>query len=455
MWPVSRAKAPKQFVPLLGKDNLFIQTLHKVKDKAAFAPSMVVGNAEHRFMIQDSLEESQLTVASVLLEPIGRNTAPAALAAALAEKDPDVLHLVCPSDHVIADEAAWRAAIAQAVPAAAGGALVLFGIKPSYPETGYGYIRAGAQTPHANVFAISAFKEKPDHSGAIALMNEGALWNSGIFMYAPKSLIDEARIHAPAMVDQIARALAAAEQTPQGTLLNAAVYETIAGNSIDYTIMEHTKRAVVVPCSVGWNDVGSWHALWQVAEKDADGNVKQGPVIAQDTKNSLIRSDGATVAILGMEDVAVIATKDAILVAPRSRTQDVKNLVAEVNRQGSNLAQDPHVARRPWGSYESIASGDRFQVKHIVVKPGRSLSLQMHHHRAEHWIVVEGTAAVQCGETEKLVFPNESVYIPKGEKHRLSNPGMIDLHLIEVQSGDYLGEDDIVRFADVYGRAKS
>lgn len=454
LWPVSRAKAPKQFVPLIGEENLFAVTVRSVLDKSVFMPPMIVGNAEHKFLIGDAFDACGVKDATVILEPVGKNTAAAAIAAALCEKDGDVLHLLRPSDHVIADQSAWHNALAKAVPAAASGFITLFGIKPDYAETGYGYIQAGDATPYGIVRKIAAFKEKPDEAGATALILSGALWNSGIFLYKPSALLDEARRLAPALVQQIADALAAAKTDALGLTLDARAYGAIKSDSIDRVIMEHTALGAVMPCSMGWSDVGSWQAMWQASAKDATGNAFIGPVVAVDSKGCYVRSDGPTVAVLGLQDVAVVATKDVVMVAPRARTQEVKNLLAEVEKTSPSLAQEHNKARRPWGAYESIARGDNFQVKHITVLPGRALSLQMHHHRAEHWIVVAGTALVDCDDTRKLVFPNESVYIPKGSKHRLTNPGKVELHLIEVQSGDYLGEDDIIRFADDFGRAK-
>ncbi|MDE1901892.1 MAG: mannose-1-phosphate guanylyltransferase/mannose-6-phosphate isomerase [Alphaproteobacteria bacterium] len=452
LWPVSRVKAPKQFVPLTGTDNLLTATLRDGLDPALFTAPMVVGNAEHKFLIHDALDIARVAAATVILEPAGRNTAAAALAAALAEKDANVLHLVRPSDHIIADPAAWRAALAQAAPAAEDGFIVLFGITPDYPETGYGYIQSGAATKFDHVSAIAAFKEKPDEATAASLIKAGALWNSGIFLYKPQTLIEEARKLAPDMLKHVEQALAKSKGDAHTITLDADSYAAVASEPFDRVIMERTARGAVVPCRMGWSDVGSWQAMWQNAPRDANDNATEGCVVAVDTAGSYIRSSGPAVAVMGMKDVAVIATKDAVLVTPRNRSQDVKTLVAAVEKTNAPLAQDHPRARRPWGAYESIASGSHFQVKHITVEPGRSLSLQMHHHRAEHWIVVGGTALVECDGVEKMLFPNESAYIPKGSKHRLSNPGKVLLHLIEVQSGDYLGEDDIVRFADNYGR---
>ncbi|MDD3370889.1 MAG: mannose-1-phosphate guanylyltransferase/mannose-6-phosphate isomerase [Alphaproteobacteria bacterium] len=454
LWPVSRVKAPKQFIPLTGEENLFTSTLKSCSDAELFLPPAIVGNEGHKFLIHDALEAAHITPAAVFLEPVGRNTAAAALVAALSETDPNALHLVRPSDHVIGDPQAWREALLQAVCAAKDDYIVLFGIKPDCPETGYGYILKGDALSFENVLRISSFKEKPDVKTATALIADGALWNSGIFLYSPRALVREAKRLAPDLVKQIQKALDKGIKDPRGYSLDAETYRDMPNEPFDRVIMENTSRGAVVPCSMEWNDVGSWQALWQSTDKDNDGNVTLGSVVSVDTRNSYVRSEGPAVAVLGMEDVAVVAMRDAVLVTPRSKTQSVKNLVAAVQQAIPDLTQNHAVMRRPWGSYEGLAKGKQFQVKHIVVLPGRSLSLQMHHHRAEHWIIVEGAAKVECGDIEKMLFPNESIYIPKGTTHRLTNPGIIDLHLIEVQSGDYLGEDDIVRYADNYGRAE-
>jgi len=414
-----------------------------------------VGNETHKFLIRDSLEEAGITPYAIILEPIGRNTAAAALCAALAENDPDTLHLVRPSDHVIGDLKAWNTALAEAVPAAQKGLIVLFGITPDYPETGYGYILPGEGVGVDQVNRISSFKEKPSIENAASLIKEGALWNSGIFLYSPQELLKEAEILAPDLLHMVKEAFSKAEVKESELFPDPEIYNALPSEPFDRVIMEHTSKGAVVPCSMGWSDVGSWQALWKSSEKDAQGNVTIGTVVSVDTSNSYIRSDGPALAVLGMKDIAAIATKDAVLIAPRERTQEVKALVANVEQMVPNLTQSHALMRRPWGFFDNLAKGEQFQVKHIIVLPGRSLSLQMHHHRSEHWVVVGGTALVECGDIKKMLFPNESIYIPKGTRHRLTNPGIIDLHLIEVQSGDYLGEDDIVRYADNYGREDS
>ena len=451
LWPVSRQRQPKQFMPLLGRECLFASAVRLTVEMPGFAPPLVVGSAEHKFLILDILEQMNVAFLPPLLEPEGRNTSAAALVAALAETEADVLHLVRPSDHIIADEAAFAEVVKNAAPEAAKGAFVLFGITPTHPETGYGYILPGGKVD-AHVRVISSFKEKPDEKTAEALIAKGALWNSGIFLYSPRSLISETETLAPELLAQCRAALKDAKQDMGCVMLDAAAYSPMENQPFDRVIMERTKRGMVVPCNMGWSDVGSWHALWQLATKDDQFNICSGPVISRDVTNSYIRSDGPTVAAMGLDNVMIIATKDAVLVAPRARSQDVKTIVDDIRKDHPAMTIDHPRVMRPWGSYESIAQGQNFQVKQIIVRPGRSLSLQMHHHRAEHWVVVAGTAKTECDGVEKLVFPNESVYIPKGSKHRLSNPGKADLHLIEVQSGDYLGEDDIVRFADNYGR---
>jgi mannose-1-phosphate guanylyltransferase/mannose-1-phosphate guanylyltransferase/mannose-6-phosphate isomerase len=452
LWPVSRQRQPKQFMPLLGRQTLFATALGTTADKPGFAPPLVVGSADHKFLILDILEQTGTLHVPPVLEPVGRNTAAAALVAALAETEEDILHLVRPSDHIINDETAFIDAVTKAAPAAKGGAFVLFGIAPTHPETGYGYIMPG--NANGSVQPIAAFKEKPDEKNAQALIKQGALWNSGIFLYAPKALIKEAEMLAPELLAQCRAALQKAKPDLGCVMLDAEAYKGMASEPFDRVIMERTKRGAVVSCAMGWSDVGSWQALWQLATKDSQHNMRAGSVITRDVTNSYIRSDGPTVAALGLDDIMIIATKDAVLVAPRSRSQDVKNIVDDLRKDNKDMTLDHPRVMRPWGSYEGIAEGQNFQVKQIVVRPGRSLSLQMHHHRAEHWIVVAGTAKVEIDGVEKLVFPNESVYIPKATKHRLGNPGKADLHLIEVQSGDYLGEDDIVRFADNYGRGE-
>jgi mannose-1-phosphate guanylyltransferase / mannose-6-phosphate isomerase len=458
LWPVSRKHYPKQFAHLLGDESLFTGTLIRVEDQARFAPPMVVGNVDHRFLMLDSLGRLGIKAAKVFLEPLGRNTAVAALIAALAESEmtkksgEKILHLVMPSDHVIENGSAFVHALSAAQGAAEQGSIVLFGITPSRPDTGFGYIMRGKETLHSDVREIEKFMEKPAEEMAKNLIDQGAVWNSGIFFYDPAMLLSEAARLMPDDLALCREALAKAQEDMTGLKLDEQAYSKMGNQPFDRAIMERTDKGAVVACDMGWSDLGSWEALWQIEEKDERRNAIVGSAVLRDAEGCYVHSYGPTVALMGVSDLAVVATKDSVLITPRARSQEVRELMADVGKAKETLALEHPRVLRPWGSYEGLAQGDRFQVKHIVVGPGRSLSLQMHHHRAEHWVVVEGMAEVQCGKTRKIVYPNESIYIPKETKHRLTNPGKIDLHLIEVQSGDYLGEDDIVRFEDVYGR---
>ena len=454
LWPVSRRRYPKQFAPLMDGDCLFAKTVMSVKDKPNFLPTMVMGSAEHGFLIQRILDEHHIKNAVVLLEPSARNTAAAMVVATLAETEnaDDVLHLVMPSDHIIADQKAFYEAILQAAPEALAGNFVLFGIEPNAAETGYGYITPGDKIGSSGVRKIASFSEKPVTAVAEELIASGALWNSGIFLYSPRTLCNEIQHLSPSYLENCQLALSEATHKLGHTLLPESAYERLESHAFDTLVMEQTKHGAVLPCTIMWSDVGSWSALWQLGEKDEQGNVQNGPITLIDTQDCYIRSDGPTVAAVGIHDMAIIVTKDAILVAPRSRSQDIKALVADLEDRYPGSAVEYVRTHRPWGSYENLVRGENFQVKHIIVRPGQALSLQMHYHRAEHWVVVAGTAKVECDEEQKLIFPNQSIFVPQGAMHRLSNPGKVDLHLIEVQSGDYLGEDDIVRFEDRYGR---
>ncbi len=451
LWPVSRQQFPKQFAHLMGDDTLFGATLKRVNDRKRYAAPVIIGNTEHKFFIIDELARLGITDAVVLLEPLGRNTAAAAIVAAIAEEQNNVLHLVMPSDHIILNEKAFNDAVDTAAKVASTGKLVLFGITPDRPETGFGHIIPGKEISDG-VRVIETFREKPDLENAVKLMKEGALWNSGMFLYAPATLLKECDTLAPKHVAQCKAALDASRINGQCKELAADAYKEIESKPFDTLIMERTRHGSVLPCSMGWSDVGSWQALWEISGKADNDNALIGPVITKDVQSSYIRSEGPAVAVMGMKDVTVVATKDAVLVAPSARSQDVKALLNFVEESHAHLAVSHVKVPRPWGTYEGVAEGQNFLVKHIVVYPGRSLSLQMHHHRAEHWIVVAGTAKTECDGVEKMVYPNESIYIPRGAKHRLSNPGKADLQIIEVQSGDYLSEDDIVRFDDIYGR---
>ncbi|WP_240098606.1 mannose-1-phosphate guanylyltransferase/mannose-6-phosphate isomerase [Thermomonas flagellata] len=452
LWPLSRDAYPKQFLPLVGEDSMLQATWRRVAPLAAAAPIVVAGE-EHRFMVAEQLREAGASAATILLEPVARNTAPAIAVAALEalRGGEDPLLLVLPSDHVIADPAGFRAAVQEAAPAARDGQLVTFGIVPDAPETGYGYIQAA---PGQGVRAVRRFVEKPDAATAAAYLAAGDhYWNSGMFLLRASVYLEELARLQPAMLEACRHAHAQARRDPDFVRLDAQAFAACPADSIDYAVMEHTARAAVLPLEVGWNDVGSWAALWQVAEQDGDGNAHRGDVLALDCRDTLAWADGGRlVALLGLQDVVVVDTADAVLVARKDAVQDVRRLVAALKAQGRPEVQLHRRVYRPWGSYEAIDAGPRFQVKRITVKPGAALSLQMHHHRAEHWVVVRGTARVTRGEEVILLGENQSTYIPLGVRHRLENPGKLPLELIEVQSGGYLGEDDIVRFEDAYGR---
>ena len=474
LWPLSREAYPKQFLPLAGEDTLLQATWQRVAALASGAP-LLVANEAHRFMAAEQLRQVGCTPAAIVLEPVGRNTAPAIAVAALqATADgADPLLLVLPSDHVIADAAGFRTAVAAAVPAAEAGQLVTFGIVPTAAETGYGYIQAvaggdaPAQTgPQAQaqagqmqgtrapaVRAVARFVEKPDAATAAQYLASGQyFWNSGMFLFRASVYLAELERHQPVMLAACRAALDAATRDADFVRLDKTAFAACPSDSIDYAVMEKTTDAAVLPISVGWNDVGSWSALWDVAEQDGDGNAHHGDVLAQDCRNTLAWGSGRLLALLGLEDVVVVDTADAVLVAHKDRVQDVKGIVATLKANGRSEPSWHRKVYRPWGSYDSIDMGERFQVKRITVKPGAALSLQMHHHRAEHWIVVSGTGRITRGDEVLLLSENQSTYIPLGVKHRLENPGQVPLELIEVQSGSYLGEDDIVRFEDVYGR---
>ncbi|EWY40466.1 mannose-1-phosphate guanylyltransferase [Skermanella stibiiresistens SB22] len=455
LWPMSRALYPKQFLPLAGELTMIQETVSRVAGQR-FAPPLVICNEEHRFIVAEQLRAKACSPSEIILEPVGRNTAPAACVAALKLVDAggDGLMLIMPSDHVIARPDSFLTAVAKAASAAAAGALVTFGVAPAQAETGFGYIKMSAGDPlSAGVHRVERFVEKPDQATADAYVADGSyFWNSGIFLFRASAYLDELERSRPAIVSACRKALAGAERDLTFCRLPTAAFSASPSDSIDYAVMETTAHAVIVPVDMGWNDVGAWSALWDIGEKDADGNVAQGDVVLQDAHNVYVRSDDRLVAVAGVDDIVVIATDDAVLVVDRHRTQDVKLVVERLKAESRDIHALHTTVHRPWGSYRGVDRGDRFQVKRIVVKPGERLSLQMHHHRAEHWIVVEGTALVTCGERKFLLHENQSTFIPVGEIHRLENPGKVPVHLIEVQSGGYLGEDDIVRLEDGYGR---
>jgi len=457
LWPMSRTLYPKQFLPLVGDSSLLQQAALRVPQDAGFAAPLVIANEEHRFLIAEQLREIGATPQALLLEPVGRNTAPAVCIAALrlAESDPAALMLVTPSDHRIDDVPAFLAAVERAAAAARAGFLVTFGVTPERAETGYGYIERGKKLANVDgAFAVARFVEKPDANTAERYVKSGDFfWNSGIFLFPAALYLSELERLRPDMLAACRQALGAARSDDDFVRLDKAAFADCPADSIDYAVMEHTARAAVVPVTMGWSDLGSWDALWESAAKDADRNAIVGNVIAEDTHGSYIRSEAGLVAALGVEDMVVVATQDAVMLAPRDRAQDVRSLVARLVKDERSEAETLPIVYRPWGSYQTLHMGHRVQVKHIVVKPGGKLSLQMHHHRAEHWVVVQGTARIRRGDEEIMLTEDQSTYIPLGTKHRLENPGKIPLHVIEVQSGAYLEENDIVRFEDTYGRS--
>ena len=456
LWPMSRAAYPKQLQPLLSERSLLQDSVGRVLQSHLFAAPVILANEEHRFIIAEQLRQIDVKPQTIMLEPIARNTAPAAAAAALwlGQREPDALMLIMPSDHAIADHPAFLKAIEVGAQAAAAGKLVTFGIEADRPETGYGYIRRGTALAHDGAFEVAAFVEKPDRARAEEYIASGDYtWNSGIFLFPVRSYLAEFKARQPESYAAVEAAVMGEKGDLDFHRLDLAAFSKAGNESIDYAVMEHTANAAVVPVAMGWNDVGAWDALWDISEKGENGMVQIGDVTAVDCRNSYLRTEERLLAAVGIEDLVVVATADAVLVAPKSRAQDVKKLVDRLKADKRDEMTHLPTVHRPWGTYRSIHNGDRVQVKHIMVKPGGKLSLQMHHHRAEHWVVVSGTAKIVRGDEELMLTENQSTYIPLGTQHRLENPGRIPLHLIEVQSGSYLGEDDIVRFEDTYGRA--
>ncbi len=452
LWPLSREAYPKQFLPLAGDVSLLQATCLRLQGLPGAESPLLISNEEHRFMVAEQCRQVGVVPEAIILEPMGRNTAPAIAVAALhamkVQQDP--ILLVLPSDHVLRDEEGFRNAVLAALPAAEAGALLTFGIVPTAPETGFGYIKAGVGE---GVRAVQQFVEKPDQATAEKYLASGEyFWNSGMFLFRASRFIEELEKFAPEILRQCQAAIAHAKRDVDFLRLDKEAFAACPADSIDYAVMEKTAEAKVLPIDVGWSDVGSWSALWQVADQDGDGNVHRGDVMSENCRNTFVWSGNRLVSILGLENMIVVDTDDALLVAHQDHVQDVKKIVTRLKAESRSQAVHHRQVYRPWGSYTSVDNGERFQVKRIVVKPGAALSLQMHHHRAEHWIVVSGTARVTCDEDILVLTENQSTYIPLGSKHRLENIGELPLELIEVQSGSYLGEDDIVRFDDVYGR---
>lgn len=455
LWPLSRALRPKQLLPLVSESTMIQETVDRIRNIDEMSDPIIICNDEHRFAIAEQMRELGVKPLALMLEPMGRNTAPAVAVAAfhsMKDKQDPVL-LILPADHIIRDVPAFHQALEIGKKAALKNKLVTFGIQPSVAETGYGYIKASNIEESDGAFKIDKFVEKPDQQTAQMYLNDGDYyWNSGMFMFKASVYLKELEHYNKDMFDSSLEALENAALDMDFVRLDHDSFEKCPSDSIDYAVAEKTSEAVVVPVDIGWNDIGSWSALWEVSEADSSGNVLHGDVCPVDTENSYIRAENRLVATVGLRDHVVVETADAVLVAHKDCAQDVKVIVDALKKQQREEVNIHRKAYRPWGAYECIDISERFQVKRITVNPGGRLSLQLHHHRAEHWIVVKGTARVTCGDKEFLLSENESTFIPLGEKHRLENAGKIPLELIEVQTGAYLGEDDIVRFDDVYGR---
>lgn len=454
LWPLSRSQYPKQFLSLAAQNTMIQETLLRLEGIDVASP-IVICNESHRFIVADQLAQINVKNPFIILEPLGRNTAPAIAAGALKAQalDKDAVMVVLPSDHVIQNKAALAHGVELACKAAAEGFLVTFGITPTAPETGYGYIKAQVKSGEA-VFPLDRFVEKPNRETAQKYLDSGEyFWNSGMFVFKASTFLAELQHFEPEIFASVEAAYTNAAVDVDFIRLEKEAFATSPSRSIDYAVMEKTSKGKVIPLDAGWNDVGAWSALWEVNKKDENQNVIFGDVLTQNTQDSYIYSQGRLVAAVGLRDMVVVETKDAVLVAERSQVQGVKDIVEELKRQERHsCVEENQVGVRPWGSYEAIERGHRYKVKHITVKPGAKLSVQMHYHRAEHWIVVSGTALVRNGDQELLLGENQSTFIPLGTVHALENPGKVPLELIEVQSGPYLEEDDIIRFEDRYGR---
>ncbi|MCX7327823.1 MAG: mannose-1-phosphate guanylyltransferase/mannose-6-phosphate isomerase [Hyphomicrobiales bacterium] len=454
LWPLSRESFPKQFAPLIGKNSTFQETVLRMADKAHFGRPLIVAAKRHRFMVERQLAEIGIE-ADILLEPMPRDSGPAiaAGAALIARDNPDQLVMVLAADHVVRDSPAFRQTVLAAASAAERGYIVTFGIQPSLPATGYGYIERGEPIAGSTALRVRRFVEKPDLATAQRYLLEGYLWNSGNFLFKASALLAEYGRFSPDSLSAIEEALDKSASDLGAPVIDADAFERVQKKSIDYQVMEKTDKAAVLPCSFGWSDIGTWDAMWDISDKDANANVAVGDVELIETTDSYASTDGPLVGMIGMNNTVVVATRDAVLVCDKSRAGEVKTLVDKLRKAGVKQASDHERMYRPWGWYQTLELQDRFQVKRIVVYPGGRLSLQKHFHRAEHWVVVRGAAQVTVGERVELINENRSIYIPLGEVHRLENPGKIDTEIIEVQTGSYLGEDDIVRLEDVYNRS--
>jgi len=454
LWPVSRESMPKQFVPLIGPQTTFQQVLARISDTELFARPIIITHADFRFVVAEQLRDSGVE-ADIVLEPVRRDSGPAVAVCAIlaAERDRDALVLVLAADHVIRKPEEFRAACRRAAAVAAEHRIVTFGVAPSHPATNYGYIQPGAKLDGSFAHAVDAFVEKPDAATAATYVAKRYLWNSGNFLFHAATMLGEIERFEPAMAEAAKAAVSGRRRNLDFLRLAAEPFARAPKKSIDYAVMERTKLAAVLPADLGWSDVGSWGTVWEVLDRDAAGNATEGPVVTLGTRNSLVRSEESVLtAVVGLDDVIVVSTADAVLVGARSKAEQVKALVEQLQAQNHRAATEHRRIYRPWGYYQDVDLAARYKVKRIVVKPGNKLSLQKHFHRSEHWVVVKGTAEVTVGENVRNVQENESIYIPSGSVHRLANPGKIPLELIEVQVGSYLGEDDIVRLDDVYGR---
>ncbi|TBV05412.1 mannose-1-phosphate guanylyltransferase/mannose-6-phosphate isomerase [Phytopseudomonas dryadis] len=456
LWPLSRQLNPKQFLPVADDSLSMLQATIQRLDGLDIALPYLICNEEHRFLAAEQLRQLGMDKASILLEPVGRNTAPAVALAAIKalEDEHDPVLLVLAADHLIKDVAAFHQSIKTALPFAEAGKLVTFGIVPTHAETGYGYLEKGAAAGDGG-FDVKSFVEKPDSETAKGYLASGEhFWNSGMFMFRASRYLQELERWQPEILSACRLASAQSERDMHFVRIGMEPFASCPENSIDYAVMEKTADAVMVPLDAGWSDIGSWSALWDVSAKDEQGNVFKGDVLQHDTQNTYVHADYRLVTTVGVEDLIIVETKDAVMVAHKDKAQEVKRIVEQLKQEQRGEYLNNREVYRPWGKYDSIDNGQRYQVKRITVKPGAKLSVQMHHHRAEHWIVVSGTAQVTNGEETYMVTENQSTYIPIGQIHALENPGMIPLELIEVQSGTYLGEDDIIRFSDNYGRVK-
>jgi len=453
LWPASRENRPKQFLPLLGPHSTFQETIRRVCDPAIFGRPIVVTNGQYRFLVAEQLA-AVAAEADILLEPVRRDSGPAIAAGAnyALRRGDDPVVVALAADHVVSDPGAFAKICIMAGEAAAEDQIVMFGVHPTRPATEYGYIRPGHPI-RPGLFAIERFVEKPDAETAGRYVAEGYLWNSGNFVFRAGFLLEEYRRFEPDSSAAVAAAVEAAGADIGFVTLDPEAFARATAKSIDYALMERTTRAAVMPVSYGWSDVGSWQAVWELSERDAADNAAQGPAVFVDTRGSYVATEKQLVALLGLDNVVVVTTDDAVLVARREDGDGLRRIVQKLKHVAPTLTEDHLKVHRPWGSYQSLDQGKRYQVKRIVVKQGGRLSLQMHHHRAEHWVVVRGTARVTIGDTVKFLHENESIYVPSGARHRLENPGKIDLELIEVQTGSYLGEDDIVRLEDDYHRS--